>query len=44
VYTVESLSAFCRDKGLLQSKMSKVVNNKARHHKGWTGRILERLK
>jgi hypothetical protein len=44
VYTVESLSAFCRDKGLLQSKMSKVVNNKARHHKGWTGRIIERLK
>jgi hypothetical protein len=44
VYTVKSLSAFCRDKNLLQSKMSQVVNNKAAHHKGWTGRIVEQLR
>lgn len=44
IYTVQSLSAFCRDKNLLQSKMSQVVNNKVRHHKGWTGRIVEQLR
>jgi hypothetical protein len=44
VYIVESLSAFCRDKNLQQAKMSLVVNGKRGHHKGWTGRIIEKLK
>lgn len=44
IYTVKSLSAFCRDKNLMQSKMSLVVNGKRNHHKGWTGHIVRTLK
>jgi hypothetical protein len=33
---VTSLSAFCREQGLTQSKMSNVCNGYSAHHKNWT--------
>lgn len=33
---VSSLSAFCREHGLTQSKMSNVCNGYSKHHKNWT--------
>jgi hypothetical protein len=44
IYITDNMREFVKQYGLNQAAMGKVVNSKARHHKGWTGRILERLK
>jgi len=44
VYVTENLFDFSKQYGLTNASMNKVVNGKSAHHKGWTGRILERLK
>jgi hypothetical protein len=44
VYVTENLFDFSKQYGLANASMNKVVNGKSAHHKGWTGRILERLK
>jgi group I intron endonuclease len=44
VYVTDCLSDFCKQYELSMSQLSQVVNGKARHHKGWTGRIIEKLK
>lgn len=44
IHVVQSLSAFCREHDLMQSHMTNVIHKKRRHHKGWTGRIIEILR
>jgi hypothetical protein len=44
VYVTDNLSWFSRQHKLHQSGLQQVVNGKRNHHKGWTGRILEKLK
>jgi group I intron endonuclease len=44
VYITDNLSDFSKQYNLSISQLSQVVNGKARHHKGWTGRIVERLR
>jgi hypothetical protein len=44
VYITHNLSQFAAEHELSQAMLSCVVNGKRNHHKGWTGRILERLK
>jgi hypothetical protein len=43
-YITHNLSQFAADHELSQAALSCVVNGKRNHHKGWTGRILEKLK
>jgi len=44
VYVTDNMNGFAKQYGLDSGALGKVVRGKARHHKGWTGRILERLK
>jgi group I intron endonuclease len=44
VYVTDSLSDFSKQYGLSAGQLSQVVNGKAAHHKGWTGRIIQRLR
>jgi len=44
VYITENLLAFSKQYGLVSTSIHKVVNGKSIHHKGWTGRIVEKLK
>lgn len=44
IHTTCSLSEFAKRHGLEQSALCAVVNGKRKHHKGWTGRIVEKLK
>lgn len=44
VYIAENLFDFSKQHGLSNANLNKVVRGKARHHKGWTGRIIEKLK
>ena len=44
IYITHNLKQFAAEHGLGQAMLSCVVNGKRNHHKGWTGRILERLK
>ena len=44
VYITENLYEFSKQYGLTNANINKVVNGKCRHHKGWTGRIVERLR
>jgi ribosomal protein L32 len=43
VYITENASDFCRQHGLDDGSMSKVIHGKRNCHKGWTGRIVETL-
>jgi len=43
VYVTENLFDFSKQYGLTNANLSKVVNGKFSHHRGWTGRIIERL-
>ena len=43
VYVTENLWEFSKQYGLTNCSLNKVVHGKAVHHKGWTGRILEKL-
>lgn len=36
-FTVQNVSAFCREHGLYKSAMAQVLTGKAKSHKGWTG-------
>jgi hypothetical protein len=44
IYVTESITEFARQYNLNQGNLSNVVHGKRKFHKGWTGRILERLK
>jgi hypothetical protein len=44
VYVTDHLFDFARQYCLTNCSLNKVVHGKQRQHKGWTGRILERLK
>jgi hypothetical protein len=44
VYVTENLFDFSKQYGLTNASMNKVVNGKSAHHKGWTGRIVEKLR
>jgi hypothetical protein len=44
IYTTTSTTQFAKEHNLSQPALSKVVRGLAAHHKGWTGRILEKLK
>jgi len=44
VYITDNLTDFARQYSLHQSALQQVVNNKRNHHKGWTGRIVEKLR
>ena len=44
IYTTTSVTQFAKEHQLGQPALSKVVRGLAAHHKGWTGRIIERLK
>jgi hypothetical protein len=43
VYITDNLWDFSKQYDLTNSSLNKVVNGKAAHHRGWTGRIVERL-
>lgn len=43
VYVTENLWEFSKQYNLTNGSLNKVVHGKAAHHKGWTGRILEKL-
>lgn len=42
VYVTENLWEFSKQYNLTNASLNNVVHGKAAHHKGWTGRILER--
>jgi hypothetical protein len=44
IYVTESITEFARQYDLGQGNLSNVVHGKRKSHKGWTGRILEKLK
>jgi hypothetical protein len=44
VYITDNLFSFSEQYGLTNAALHLVVNGKQRQHKGWTGRIVERLK
>jgi hypothetical protein len=44
IYVTESITEFARQCNLSQGNLSNVVHGKRKSHKGWTGRILEKLK
>jgi hypothetical protein len=44
VYVTDNLWEFSQQYGLANASLNKVVHGKARHHKGWTGRIIEHLR
>lgn len=44
IYVTESITEFARQYNLSQGNLSNVVHGKRKSHKGWTGRILEKLK
>lgn len=44
VYVTENLFGFSKQYGLNNGALSRVVHGNASHHKGWTGRIVERLR
>ena len=44
VYVTENLFDFAKQYNLANASLNKVVHGKQGQHKGWTGRILERLK
>jgi group I intron endonuclease len=44
VYVTDCLSDFAKQYGLSAGQLSQVVNGKAPRHKGWTGRIIEKLR
>ena len=44
VYITDCLSDFGRQHGLSVSGLSNVIHGKISHHKGWTGRIVEKLR
>jgi len=44
VYVTENLFDFSKQYELINSCLNKVVNGSAKQHKGWTGRIVEKLK
>jgi hypothetical protein len=43
-YVTHNLKQFAAEHGLGQAMLSCVVNGKRNHHKGWTGRIVEKIK
>jgi hypothetical protein len=43
IFTTTNLTAFSKEHNLMQSMMSCVVNGKRNTHRGWTGKIIERL-
>jgi hypothetical protein len=43
VYITDNLWDFSKQYGLTNSSLHKAVTGKALHHKGWTGKIVERL-
>jgi hypothetical protein len=44
IYITDNAKDFARQYELSDGHLSQVINGKRKHHKGWTGRILERLK
>jgi len=44
IYTTDNLTKFAKEHGLSQGNLVNVIHGKRRHHKGWTGRIVETLK
>lgn len=44
VYITDNLWEFSLQYGLTNASVNRVVHGKARHHKGWTGRIVEHLR
>jgi hypothetical protein len=44
VYVTDNLTDFAEQYELHQSALQQLVNGKRNHHKGWTGRIVERLR
>lgn len=44
IYIVTNVNKFAREQGLIHCHLYSVLSGKRKHHKGWTGRILERLK
>jgi len=44
IYVTESITEFARQYNLSQGNLSNVVHGKRNHHKGWTGRIVEKIK
>lgn len=44
VYITDNLTDFAQQYELHQSALQQLVNGKRTHHKGWTGRIVERLR
>jgi hypothetical protein len=44
VYVTDHLFCFAQQHGLDNGALNRVVHGIASHHKGWTGRIIERLK
>lgn len=43
IFVTTNVSAFAKEHGLSQACLSAVVSGARRQHKGWTGRIIERL-
>ena len=44
IYVTESITEFARQYNLSQGNLSNVVHGKRKSHKGWTGRIVEKLR
>ena len=44
VYVTENLLDFSKQYGLTNASLHKAVTGKQTHHKGWTGRIIQRLR
>jgi hypothetical protein len=44
IYITDNAKDFARQYGLCDGHLSQVINGKRKHHKGWTGRIVETLR
>lgn len=44
IYITENASEFAEQYGLNDGHLSAVIHGKRKHHKGWTGRIVEQLR
>jgi hypothetical protein len=44
IYTTNNLFKFSKEHGLDCSTMTRTINGKYAHHKGWTGKIVEQLR
>lgn len=44
VYIIKNINQFAKEQGLHHCHLYSVLSGKRKHHKGWTGRIVERLR